>query len=128
MRSLSKSGYNGGMSTDAIQYESLSGFTPPSTLGPYRAADYWKLPEGEPVELIRGRFVVSPAPDTIHQTVAGFSPYSYSALRERVGDVHWQLQLTYCSTTTQYCNPIYFTCGVSAAASLRNGCRARPIY
>jgi Uma2 family endonuclease len=59
------------MSTDAIQYESLSGFTPPSTLGPYRAADYWKLPEGEPVELIRGRFVVSPAPDTIHQTVAG---------------------------------------------------------
>jgi Uma2 family endonuclease len=57
------------MSTDAIQYESLSGFTPPSTLGPYRAADYWKLPEGEPVELIRGRFVVSPAPNTLHQTL-----------------------------------------------------------
>ena len=59
------------MSTDAIHYETLSGFTPPSTLGPYRAADYWKLPEGEPVELIRGRLVVSPAPDTVHQTVVG---------------------------------------------------------
>lgn len=57
------------MSTDAIRYEVLSGFTPPSTLGPYRAADYWKLPEGEPVELLRGRFIVSPAPDTLHQTV-----------------------------------------------------------
>ena len=58
------------MSTDAIHYEALSGFTPLSTLGPYRAADYWKLPEGEPVELLQGRFIVSPAPDTLHQTVS----------------------------------------------------------
>ena len=58
------------MSTDAIHYETLSGFTPLSTLGPYRAADYWKLPEGEPVELIRGRLVVSPSPSTLHQTVS----------------------------------------------------------
>jgi Uma2 family endonuclease len=59
------------MSTDAIHYETLTGFTPVSTLGPYRAADYWKLPEGEPVELLRGRFVVSPAPDLTHQTIVG---------------------------------------------------------
>jgi Uma2 family endonuclease len=59
------------MSTDAIQYETLTGFTPVSTLGPYRAADYWKLPEGERVELIRGRLVVSPAPTTLHQIVVG---------------------------------------------------------
>ncbi len=58
------------MSNDAIHYETLSGFTPVSTLGPYRAADYWKLPEGEPVELLRGRFIVSPAPDTLRQTVS----------------------------------------------------------
>lgn len=57
------------MSTHAIQYETLSGFTPPSTIGPYRAEDYWKLPEGEPVELIRGRLVMSPAPTTLHQTL-----------------------------------------------------------
>jgi Uma2 family endonuclease len=58
------------MSTDAIHYETLSGFTPPSTLGSYRAADYWKLPEGEPVELLRGRLIVSPSPDTLHQTLS----------------------------------------------------------
>jgi len=58
------------MSTDAIHYETLSGFTPLSTLGRYRAADYWKLPEGEPVELILGRLVVSPSPNTLHQTVS----------------------------------------------------------
>jgi len=63
--------YTYGMSTDAIHYETLSGFTPPSTLGRYRAADYWKLPEGEPVELIQGRLVVSPAPNTLHQTIVG---------------------------------------------------------
>lgn len=59
------------MSTDAIHYETLTGFTPVSTLGPYRAADYWKLPEGERVELLRGRFVVSPAPDLTHQAIVG---------------------------------------------------------
>jgi Uma2 family endonuclease len=59
------------MSTDAIHYETLTGFTPVSTLGPYRAADYWELPEGERVELLRGRFVVSPAPTTLHQIVVG---------------------------------------------------------
>ena len=63
------------MSTDAIHYEALSGFTPLSTLGPYRAADYEKLPEGEPVELIRGRLIVSPAPNTLHQTIVGLLSY-----------------------------------------------------
>jgi Uma2 family endonuclease len=59
------------MSTTSFHYEPLTGYTPPSTLGPYRAADYWKLPEGEPVELLRGRLVVSPAHDTTHQTISG---------------------------------------------------------
>lgn len=57
------------MSIGAPQFESLPGFSPPSTLGPHRAADYWKLSEGEPVELILGRLVVSPSPDTYHQTI-----------------------------------------------------------
>lgn len=42
-----------------------------SALGPKRAADYFALPEGEPVELIYGRLVVSPSPDFLHQTVVG---------------------------------------------------------
>ncbi|MCH7752022.1 MAG: Uma2 family endonuclease [Planctomycetes bacterium] len=58
------------MSIGTPQYESLPGFSPPSSLGPHRAADYWKLPEGEPVELIQGRLVVSPSPTFLHQTVS----------------------------------------------------------
>jgi Uma2 family endonuclease len=74
------------MSTDAVHYETLTGFTPPSTLGPYRAADYWKLPEGERVELLRGRFVVSPAPNTLHQTlVILLSNLLYEASRRSGG-------------------------------------------
>ncbi|MCA9239096.1 MAG: Uma2 family endonuclease [Planctomycetales bacterium] len=41
-----------------------------NTLGPHRAADYWKLPEGEPVELIQGEYVVSPAPNYTHQAIS----------------------------------------------------------
>jgi Uma2 family endonuclease len=55
------------MSTTSFNYESYEAFSPFVDLGPYRAADYWKLPEGEPIELIRGRFVVSPSPIPRHQ-------------------------------------------------------------
>ncbi len=43
------------MVTDSIVYENFSSDSPHSTVGPYRAIDYWQLPEGEPVELLRGR-------------------------------------------------------------------------
>lgn len=58
------------MSTHAIHFDALPGFTPVSGLGPHRASDYFALPEGEPVELIYGRLTVSPAPTTLHQTVS----------------------------------------------------------
>lgn len=58
------------MSTTSPHYETLAGFSPPKTLGPYRAADYWQLPEGEPVELIRGHLVMSPSPNFLHQTIS----------------------------------------------------------
>ena len=58
------------MSTTTFHFESFDAFSPFSDVGPYRAADYWVLPEGEPVELIRGRFVMSPSPDMLHQTVS----------------------------------------------------------
>jgi Uma2 family endonuclease len=57
------------MSTTAFHFESFEAFSPFSDVGPYRAADYWQLPEGEPVELIRGRLVVSPSPNVLHQTI-----------------------------------------------------------
>lgn len=59
------------MSTTSFHFESFDAFSPFSDVGPYRAADYWRLPEGEPVELIEGRFVVSPSPNMLHQTIVG---------------------------------------------------------
>lgn len=58
------------MSTAAGQPDLPISFSLPQTLGPYRAADYLKLPEGEPVELIRGEYVVSPAPNSLHQAIS----------------------------------------------------------
>jgi len=58
------------MSNITPQFETLTGFSPPSTLGPYRAADYWELPEGEPVELIQGHLVMSPSPNYLHQAIS----------------------------------------------------------
>ena len=57
------------MSTVPLHYESFEAFSPFSDLGPYRAADYWNLPEGEPCELMRGRFIMSPSPTPRHQII-----------------------------------------------------------
>ena len=51
-------------------FDTLPGFSPPSALGPHRATDYWELPEGELVELIYGRLVVSPSPRYSHQATS----------------------------------------------------------
>jgi Uma2 family endonuclease len=55
------------MSTTTYQFESFESFSPFGDAGPYRAADYWELPESKPVELIEGRFVMSPALTPLHQ-------------------------------------------------------------
>jgi len=59
------------MATDSIIYEEFTGSLPHSTVGPYRSSDFFRLPEGEPVELLRGRFVVSPSPSLHHQFIVG---------------------------------------------------------
>jgi len=59
------------MSTASDKFDVFTGFTPFSTIGPYRAEDYWQLEEGEPVELIRGRLLVSPCPTPLHQVILG---------------------------------------------------------
>ncbi|MCA9238314.1 MAG: Uma2 family endonuclease [Planctomycetales bacterium] len=58
------------MSTAATPYDMLPPYTPALALGPHRAADFWKLPEGESVELIRGRLVMSPSPRPSHQMIS----------------------------------------------------------
>ncbi|MEM6329161.1 MAG: Uma2 family endonuclease [Planctomycetota bacterium] len=47
-----------------------AGFASSGPAGPARAVDYWGLPEGTPIELIRGEFVVSPAPNSRHQVIS----------------------------------------------------------
>jgi Uma2 family endonuclease len=59
------------MSTTAFHFESFQAFSPFTSVGPYRAADYWRLPEGALVELIKGRFVASPSPNVLHQVIVG---------------------------------------------------------
>lgn len=59
------------MSIGTPQFEEFTGFTPYSTVGPYRAADYAELEEGAPYELIRGRLIMSPSPTSLHQIVVG---------------------------------------------------------
>ncbi len=61
--------YDRDMDATAMQFGSLPGFTPVTTLGPHREAEYAALPEGEPIELIFGRLVISPAPDLAHQFI-----------------------------------------------------------
>lgn len=59
------------MSTIDVRFTSFEGFSPMVQSGPYRAEDYWALPEGAPVELLRGELVMSPAPKSSHQIVVG---------------------------------------------------------
>jgi len=59
------------MSIGTPQFDVFSAFTPLSTVGPYRAADYWQLEEGAPYELLRGRLLMSPSPTSLHQILVG---------------------------------------------------------
>lgn len=58
------------MSTTSFHYESFDAFAPYMGVGPYRTADFFELPDGEPIELIRGRYVVSPCPRPRHQVIS----------------------------------------------------------
>jgi Uma2 family endonuclease len=57
------------MSTVDYQFTTFDGFSPIAKLGPYRAKDYQQLPEGAPVELLRGELIMSPSPRIPHQIV-----------------------------------------------------------
>jgi Uma2 family endonuclease len=54
----------------AVEILTESLLSPPSTLGPYRHADYLRLPDEPRCELIFGRFYATPAPYVLHQFVA----------------------------------------------------------
>lgn len=52
----------------SVLAESL--LSPPSSVGPYRNADYFALPDEPSCELIFGRLYATPAPDVPHQLVS----------------------------------------------------------
>lgn len=52
-----------------VEYESDSPAAPRSGLGPYRAGDYFDLPDEPRCELLYGRLLVTPAPNVRHQDV-----------------------------------------------------------
>jgi Uma2 family endonuclease len=57
------------MSTVPQQIVDMTSLTVPIVPGAARLVDYMALPEGTPVELIKGELVVSPAPLYIHQAI-----------------------------------------------------------
>ncbi|MEN0109414.1 MAG: Uma2 family endonuclease [Planctomycetota bacterium] len=65
--------------------EPAPGMIPPSGVGPYREADYLALPEEPRLELIEGRYYVSPAPITLHQIVSFELSTWIAGLRRRTG-------------------------------------------
>ena len=63
--------YNADMSTIPQQMADMTSLTVPVVPGAARLEDYMALPEGTPVELIKGELVVSPAPLRPHQVIVG---------------------------------------------------------
>jgi Uma2 family endonuclease len=53
----------------AVVYETESPAAPRSGVGPYRAEDYFQLPDEPRCELLYGRLLVTPAPNVRHQDV-----------------------------------------------------------
>ena len=76
------------MSTDSLVFDTFDQSTPHATMGPYTAADYLSLPEGERVELLRGRLIMmSPAPTPRHQHITGQLWRVFDDLANRHGGI-----------------------------------------
>src|SRR5436305_14562476 len=70
-----------------IQALSESPVTPASTLGPYRRADYERLPDEPRCELIYGRFYLSPSPTPLHQLLVRLLSQRLGAIADSVHDL-----------------------------------------
>ena len=69
-----------------VVYETETPLAPRSGLGPYREADYLRLPDEPRCELLYGRLLVTPAPTARHQHVVGRIFSILLACADRHGD------------------------------------------
>jgi Uma2 family endonuclease len=72
---------------DVLPVEALAGspVSPSSTLGPYRRADYARLPDEPRCELIYGRFYLSPSPTPLHQLLVRLLSRRLEDVADRTG-------------------------------------------
>jgi Uma2 family endonuclease len=75
------------MSTATFQFDTFDAFSPYISTGPYRAVDYWQVPEGVPIELMQGRFIVSPAPTTRHQIIVALLTELFVGIARRADGI-----------------------------------------
>lgn len=68
-----------------IEMLAESPLSPPSTLGPYRAADYMALPDEPRCELIYGRLYMAPSPVAVHQVVVVYLTAHLDRLAHHTG-------------------------------------------
>ena len=69
----------------AVVYETETPAAPRSGLGPYRADDYFQLPDEPRCELLFGRLLVTPAPSFRHQEIVLALAVRLAAHARRVG-------------------------------------------
>lgn len=77
------------MAIDVLPVQALSEspITPASTLGPYRRADYERLPDEPRCELIYGRFYLSPSPTPLHQLLVRLLSKRLGAIADRTDNL-----------------------------------------
>jgi Uma2 family endonuclease len=85
--------------------------SPPSTLGPYRHADYLALPEEPRCELIFGRIYVTPAPSVRHQFCVTLLGRRFDEVAEVTGGLALvaPLDVELCEHSTVQPDLVYFT-------------------
>jgi len=95
---------------------------------PKTAADYARLPEGTPIQLIAGEFITSPSPLTEHQNILGnfFLGLSEIVRRTQSGQVYLSPLDVYLSDEDIYQPDIFFVSNERLSGMERNGMHGAP--
>ena len=99
---------------ELLQQQPLS---PPSTIGPYRVADYLAMPDEPRCELLYGRLYMSPAPKVVHQIVSSVLFRALDSTAARQAASFCSLPSTCSSPNTRSCSRTCASCRTSAVTS-----------